>query len=319
MRLGVLLPHRGVILQSARRPPLEDCWSIARLADEADMDIWVGDSVVAKPRLEPLTTLAYCAAITQRSRLGTAILLPALRQPVVLAHQLANLDQISRGRLVLGLGVGWGMASIVREWEACGKNHKRRVRDLEEHITVWRALWRGVPVTMAGSDYRLTEHTIGPLPWNEQGPPLLITAGNRGEIIPAQIERVGKYGDGVVTTYVTEDDIRKLREVCSEALARHGRLNAIQPQFPLCVYTTVCIENDVARAETMTREFLDKYYGGGVNFRGMMGLGPALAVVEVLKRYEVAGVSDLCIRLVGENQVAQMQKFITDVRPAFIG
>jgi alkanesulfonate monooxygenase SsuD/methylene tetrahydromethanopterin reductase-like flavin-dependent oxidoreductase (luciferase family) len=301
-----------VILQSARRPPVEDCWTIARLADEADMDIWVGDSVVAKPRLEPLTTLAYCAAITKRSKLGTAILLPALRQPVVLAHQLANIDQISQGRLVLGLGVGWGMDSIVREWEACGKNHKRRVKDLEEHMTVWRALWRGAPVTLQGSDYKLTEHTIGPLPWNEAGPPLLVTAGNRGEIIPAQIERVGKYGDGIITTYVTEDDIRKLRDVCADALARHNRANK---HFPLCVYTTVCIENDAAKAEAMTHDFLEKYYGGGVNFRGMMGLGPAAAVADVLRRYAAAGVSDLCVRLVGADQVAQLRRFIAEVLP----
>ena len=59
MRLGVLLPHRGVVIQSARRPPVEQCWNIARMADEAGMDVWVGDSIVAKPRLEPLTTLAY--------------------------------------------------------------------------------------------------------------------------------------------------------------------------------------------------------------------------------------------------------------------
>jgi alkanesulfonate monooxygenase SsuD/methylene tetrahydromethanopterin reductase-like flavin-dependent oxidoreductase (luciferase family) len=304
MRLGILLPHRGVIIQSARRPPVEDCWTIARLCDAADMDIWVGDSVVAKPRLEPLTTLAYVAAITKRSRLGTAVLLPA---------QLANIDQISQGRLVLGLGVGWGMPSIAREWEACGKNHKRRVRDLEEHMTVWRALWRGEPVTMQGSDYQLTEHTIGPLPWHEAGPPLLVTAGNRGEIIPAQIERVGKFGDGVVTTYVTEDDIRQLRGVCAEAMAKHRRA---RPDFPLCVYTTVRLENDVAKAESLTRDFLDKYYGGGVNFRGMMGLGPASAVVEVIKRYEAAGVTDLCIRLVGEDQVAQLQRFIGEVLPS---
>ncbi len=317
MRIGVLLPHRGVIIQSARRPPVEDCWTIARLCDDADMDVWVGDSVVAKPRLEPLTTLAYVAAMTKRSRLGTAILLPALRQPVVLAHQLANIDQLSRGRLVLGLGVGWGMAPIVREWEACGKNHKRRVRDLEEHMTVWRKLWSGQPVTMEGSDFKLTEHTIGPLPWTEAGPPLLVTAGNRGEMIPAQIERVGRFGDGVVTTYVTEDDIRQLREVCAAAMAKHGRWNGNRPDIPMCVYTTVRLENDVAKAEALTRDFLDKYYGGGVNFRGMMGLGPAAAVVDVLKKYEAAGVTDLCIRLVGEDQVAQLQQFIGEVLPAF--
>ena len=313
MRIGILLPHRGVIIQSARRPPVEDCWTIARLCDDAGMDVWVGDSVVAKPRLEPLTTLAYVAAMTKSARLGTAILLPALRQPVVLAHQLANIDQISQGRLVLGLGVGWGMPAIVREWEACGKLHKRRVKDLEEHMTVWRKLWSGEPVTFEGSDFKLTDHTIGPLPWNPEGPPLLVTAGNRGEIIPAQIERVGKFGDGVITTYVNEDDIRKLREACADAMARHGRPH---PDFPLCVYTTVRIESDVAKAEALTRDFLDKYYGGGVNFRGMMGLGPAANVIDVIRRYEAAGVTDLCVRLVGEDQVAQLEQFIGEVLPA---
>ena len=140
MRLGVLLPHRGVVIQSARRPPAGECWTVARMADEAGMDIWVGDSIVANPRLEPLTTLAYVAAITQRARLGTAILLPALRQPTLLAHALANIDQISQGRLVLGLGVGWKLPAIEREWEACGRVHKRRVKDLEEHVMVWRLL-----------------------------------------------------------------------------------------------------------------------------------------------------------------------------------
>lgn len=98
MRSGVLLPHRAVVLQSARRPPLEVCWAVARLWDEAGLALWVGDSVVAKPRLKPLTTLAYLAAMTQRARLGTAVLLPALRQATVLAHALANIDQISHGR-----------------------------------------------------------------------------------------------------------------------------------------------------------------------------------------------------------------------------
>ena len=152
MRFGMLLPHRAVVLASARRPPLDACWAAARLCDQADMDIWVGDSIVAKPRLEPLTTLAYCAAITERARLGTAILLPALRQPTVLAHMLATIDQLCGGRLVLGLGVGWGLPAIEREWEACGRVHKRRARDLEEHIGVWRKLWSGAPVLVGNVD-----------------------------------------------------------------------------------------------------------------------------------------------------------------------
>src|SRR5690606_33604792 len=229
-------PHRAVVLASARRPPLDDCWTAARLCDEAGMDLWVGDSIVAKPRLEPLITLAYCAAITQRARLGTAVLLPALRQPTVLAHMLASVDQLSGGRLVLGLGVGWALPAIEREWEACGRVHKRRARDLEEHVLVWRKLWSGEPVSYEGRDFALRAHTVAPLPWTEAGPPVLMTAGNRGEFIPAQIDRVGRLGDGVITTYVTEEHIRRLRVECGEAFARHQRARAT---FPLCVYTTV--------------------------------------------------------------------------------
>jgi alkanesulfonate monooxygenase SsuD/methylene tetrahydromethanopterin reductase-like flavin-dependent oxidoreductase (luciferase family) len=314
MRLGVLLPHRAVVIQSMRRPPLEECWTVARLCDEAGMDVWVGDSIVAKPRVEPLTTLAYCAAITRRARLGTSILLPALRQPTVLAHALASLDQLSGGRLVLGLGAGWGLPEIVREWEACGRNHKRRGKDLEEHVSTWRKLWSGEPVTYEGSDFKLTEQTIGPLPWNEAGPPLLITAGNRGEIIPAQIDRVGRLGDGVVTTYCTEDDCRRLRELCDAAFEKHNRP---RPGFPMCVYTTVRIEHDASKAEAVTAEFLKTYYGGGVNFRGLMGLGTPGAVIDTLKRYEAAGVTDLCIRFAGTDQLAQLERFVKDVLPAF--
>jgi alkanesulfonate monooxygenase SsuD/methylene tetrahydromethanopterin reductase-like flavin-dependent oxidoreductase (luciferase family) len=316
MRLGVLLPHRAVVLQSARRPPVEECWSVARMCDAAGMDIWVGDSIVAKPRLEPLTTLAYCAALTTRARLGTAILLPALRQPTVLAQALANLDQLCQGRLVLGLGVGWKLPAIELEWEACGRAHKRRVKDLEEHVIVWRKLWGGEPVTFEGHGFKLTNHTIGPLPWSEAGPPILMTAGNRGEMIPAQLDRFGRLGDGIITTYLTDDDCRRLRELGNEALARHGRS---LPQFPMCVYTTVRIEDDPVRAEALTRDFLEKYYGGGVNYRGLMGLGPAASVIDTLKRYEEAGATDLCIRFAGTDQLSQLETFVREVVPAFAG
>ena len=314
MRLGVLLPHRAVVIESARRPPVEDCWAVARLCDEAGMDVWVGDSIVAKPRLEPLTTLAYCAAITKRARLGTAILLPALRQPAVLAQTLASLDQISSGRLVLGLGAGWGLPEIVREWEACGRNHKRRGRDLEEHVIVWRKIWSGEPVTYEGSDFKLSGQTLGPMPWNESGPPVLITAGNRGEIIPAQIDRVGRLGDGVITTYCTDDDCRTLRALCDAAFEKHQRP---RPGFPMCVYTTVRLENNAATAQAVTTDFLNKYYGGGVNFHGLMGLGAPNEVIDTLKRYESAGVTDLCIRFAGTDQLAQIERFVRDVAPAF--
>ena len=314
MRIGVLIPTRGVVMESARRPPLETCWTMALRADQAGYNaVWVGDSIVAKPRLDALTTLAYLAGITTRVRLGTAVLLPALRHPVVLAQQLANIDQISQGRLVLGLGVGWSLPSAEREWAACGADHKARVRRLEEHIVIWRKLWTGEPVTHHGHDLDLVDHTIGPLPWRTAGPPVLITAGNRGELLPAQFERFGRLGDGIITTYVHVEEIPVIRARALEALARHGRPHA---EFPLCVYTTVRLDDDVATAQRVTTEFLATYYGGGVHERGAMGLGPASVVIDVLARYAAAGVTDLCIRFIGNDQLAQLDRFTAEVLPA---
>jgi alkanesulfonate monooxygenase SsuD/methylene tetrahydromethanopterin reductase-like flavin-dependent oxidoreductase (luciferase family) len=314
MRIGVLIPTRGVVMESARRPPVETCWTMARVADDAGYDaVWVGDSIVAKPRLEPLTTLAYIAGITTRVRLGTAVLLPALRHPVVLAHLIANVDQISRGRVVLGLGVGWSVPSAEREWAACGMDHKPRARRLEEQIEIWRMLWRGEPVTYQGHDVDLVEHTIGPLPWTEQGPPVLITAGNRGELLPAQFDRFARLGDGIITTYLDAEECRLVRERAEEALARRGR---VLPDFPLCVYTTVRMEDDVRVAERVTADFLATYYGGGVHQRGTMGLGPADVVIAALQTYAKAGVTDLCIRFVGNDQLAQLDRFTAEVLPA---
>jgi alkanesulfonate monooxygenase SsuD/methylene tetrahydromethanopterin reductase-like flavin-dependent oxidoreductase (luciferase family) len=315
MNLGILIPTRGVVMESARRPPLEVFWAIARHDDRAGYDeVWVGDSVVAKPRLDAVTTLAYLAGITEHVRLGTAVLLPALRHPVVLAQQLANVDQISRGRLVLGLGVGWSLPSAEREWAACGAHHKRRVRRLEEHLLIWRKLWSGEPVTHRGEDVDLQEHTIGPLPWRPEGPPVLIAAGNRGELIPAQLERFGRLGDGIITTYVHVEEIPVIRERAAEALVRHGRGRR---EFPLCVYTTVRLDDDVRTAQRVTSEFLATYYGGGVHERGAMGLGPAPVVTELLGRYAAAGVTDLCVRFIGHDQQAQLERFTAEVLPGF--
>jgi alkanesulfonate monooxygenase SsuD/methylene tetrahydromethanopterin reductase-like flavin-dependent oxidoreductase (luciferase family) len=301
-------------MHSARRPNVEECWTMARLADASGYDaVWVGDSVVAKPRLEPLTTLAYIAGITTRVRLGTAVLLPALRHPVVLAGQIANVDQISRGRLVLGLGVGWSLPSAEREWAACGADHKGRVRRLEEHVETWRALWRGEPLTRSGEDFALTEHTIGPLPWTEAGPPVLITAGNRGEMLPAQFDRFARLGDGIITTYLEAEECRRVRELAEAALVRRGRSRAA---FPLCVYTTVRMDDDPGVAERDTLAFLAAYYGGGVHERGTMGLGPAETVIPTLRRYAAAGATDLCVRFVGDDQLAQLERFTREVLPA---
>ena len=103
-KLGYLLPTREQIMEG--RPETGPMLELATRAEAMGFDsIWVGDSLLARPRHEPLTLLAGVAGRVPRVQLGTAVLLPALRNPVLLAHQVATLDQVSEGRLILGVGI----------------------------------------------------------------------------------------------------------------------------------------------------------------------------------------------------------------------
>src|SRR5713226_8659755 len=102
-RIGYLLPTREQVMEG--RPEVAPLLALAERAEDLGFDsIWVGDSILARPRHDPLTLLAGVAGRVPRVELGTAVLLPALRNPVLLAHQVATIDQISEGRLFLGVG-----------------------------------------------------------------------------------------------------------------------------------------------------------------------------------------------------------------------
>ncbi len=107
VKLGLLLPTRGLLLGEEVPQSADSVLDLARRAEDSGLDsVWVGDSLTAKPRLEPLSTLAAVAACTKRVRLGTAVLLAALRHPVLLAQTMGTIDLISQGRLVIAAGVG---------------------------------------------------------------------------------------------------------------------------------------------------------------------------------------------------------------------
>src|SRR4029079_4040036 len=115
------------------RPETGPLLALAERAERLGFDsIWVGDSVTAKPRHDPLTLLAAVAARTKKAELGTAVLLSALRNPVLLAHQAATLDRLCEGRLILGIGIAADTPAVRREFEATGVPFDKRVARMNE-------------------------------------------------------------------------------------------------------------------------------------------------------------------------------------------
>ena len=160
--IGYLLPTREAVMEG--RPETAPLLRLAEKAEDFGYDsVWIGDSIIAKPRHDPLTLMAGAAGRTKRVRLGTAVLLPALRNPVVLAHQVATIDQVSDGRVVLGVGIAADAPAIHAEFEAVGVPFEKRVGRMMEGLRLCRALWSGDPVDWDGR-WKLQQAVVGPTP-----------------------------------------------------------------------------------------------------------------------------------------------------------
>ena len=148
---------------------------------------------------DPIETLAYVAARTSRITLGTSVLDALFQSPVILARRLATLDQLSAGRLVVGIGQGW----MEQEFEAAGVSMKRRGPGFEEHLLAMRAVWGPDPVSFHGRFYSHTRGRhrpeAGPRGW---APPVV------GSASPSAIERAGRLGTGLTLVIFDGQTVR---------------------------------------------------------------------------------------------------------------
>lgn len=188
MRVGIHLPQYG----SVAGP--EAVTRAARHAEELGFaDMWVSDHVVHPAALtypspylfDPLLTLAWGAAVTERIGLGTSVLVVPLHNPLELANSLASLDALSGGRLRVGAGVGWSAG----EYAALGRDFATRGRRLDEAIDLFRTVWAEDPVSFHGSFTSFDDLRVLPKPAHR----IPIWIGGRSE---ASYRRATERGDG---------------------------------------------------------------------------------------------------------------------------
>lgn len=140
------------------------------------------------PWLEPLTTLAAIAGRTTRVRLFTGILIAPLRPPALLAKMAATLDQLSRGRLDLGVGTGW----LAKEYEAAGLDFRARGRLLDDGLAVCQALWSGQPTSWSSPHLAFDDVTCSPTPVQADGVPFWVG----GDLHRRNVERIVRFASG---------------------------------------------------------------------------------------------------------------------------
>jgi alkanesulfonate monooxygenase SsuD/methylene tetrahydromethanopterin reductase-like flavin-dependent oxidoreductase (luciferase family) len=294
-KLGYLLPTREQVMEG--KPDAASLLALATRAEAAGFDsVWVGDSLLARPRHEPLTLLAAVAGRVPRVELGTAVLLPALRNPVLLAHQVATLDQVCEGRLILGVGFAADVANIRAEFAAAGVPFEKRIGRMMEGLRLCRALWSGQPVDWDGR-WPVHQGVLAPTPFRTGGPPLWI-GGN----LPASLERAGKFFDGWFPVAPAPDAFARgfgqVRDIAKQAGRDPGAVAG-------AMYLTVAMDADAAKAEARLNAFLERYYlqpAAAIRSHQACYAGPESGVAEYLDRYAKAGAGHLCIRFAGEHE-----------------
>lgn len=165
--------------------------------------------------LEPLTVLSVIAGATSRVRLGTGVILAALRRPVVFAKATATLDALSGGRVDLGVGVGWQ----AKEYEAAGLPFEERGELLDETLAVCKTLWAESPATYESERLQFEDVWCEPKPLQPGGIPIWVS----GRVHPRTLRRIVRFGDGWIPWGEYISDIKSgIREVHA-ALEEAGR------------------------------------------------------------------------------------------------
>jgi len=210
MQLGVTLRNMG---PQSRPETLVAC---ARAADEAGLEsLWITDHLAIPPDdaegsggryTDPLTTLAWLAAATARIRLGTGVLILPYRRPLPVAKAVATVQELSGGRLLLGVGVGWMDA----EFRALGTDRRRRGRDTDEALDLLRRCFADDVVEAHGQRFLF-------LPRPERPP---IYVGGAGE---HALRRVVRFGDGWLPMGADPEKLRPAAARLAELAAAAGR------------------------------------------------------------------------------------------------
>jgi probable F420-dependent oxidoreductase len=305
--IGILLPTREAVMSG--RPATGPMLSMAERAEGLGFSsVWVGDSLTARPRHEPLTLLAAVAARTRRVALGTAVLLPALRHPLLLAHAVATVDRVSEGRLVLGVGIAGDTPATRQEFEAAGVPFHQRAGRCVETLDICRALWTGQPVSYRGRYWTLDGVGIGPTPHRPGGPP--IWWGGGGPTALREAARAQGW-------FPIDPRLELFRDGWNRVQAAAREAGRAAEQLTPALYTTIVLGETAAQAEL--ERFLSTYYNApaaAMVKRQACYAGEAEGCAEWMAGFVDGGVRHVIVRFAGASeQMTQLEQAARELLP----
>lgn len=315
VRFGLVLPNRGVLIGATTVPEM---LAMAEEAEAGPWDsVWVGDSILAKPRLDAITLLSALAVRTERVRLGVSCMASTpLRNPLLLAYQWSSLDYLSSGRTVFVAcqGGGPGSGAFERELRAFGVERDSRMRRMEEAIEILRLTSSAEHVSYDGRYTRFEDVTILPKPVQQPLP--IWIAANPDMTKPRNVEvayrRVARLADGWQTTHTTPDDVRRSLSLIRTYATELGR--PLTAGFEVSVCSNIYIDDDRDAAFAEAKRFLDTHSDTDYSadfLAKWVAVGSAADCRAYLARFIAAGATTILLRLSSFDQRRQF-RLVTD-------
>ena len=279
-------------------------------AEELGFDSgWTQEQVLGTmPALGPVETLTYAAACTERLRLGCAVFITTLHSPVHLAKSLSTLDQLSRGRLEVGVGTGGR-----RMFSAFGVDPETYVSRFTEGLALMRALWTEPQVTFKGRFWQLDDAAMEPKPFQKPAPPVWFGANQPPALRRAVRLGDGFFGAGSTTTARFAEQVQLVRD----ELAQRGKDPA---GFPVAKRVYIVADDDAERGRERIGEALDRHYGlsGQRDLTPVAVYGPPEACVRGLREVAAAGAGMILLNPLFDD-AEQMERLAAEVVPELAG
>jgi len=268
--------------------------------------LWVQEQAglrAAAGALEGVSMLSYAAALTRRIRLGSAVFLINLRNPIQLAKSLASLDQLSQGRLIVGVGLG----GVTRLYEAYGLSPEHRVSRFVEALTLMKKLWTEENFTFEGKFWQLKNASLAPRPFQKPHPPVWFGANS-----PAALKRAVKHGSGFIGAGSSSSgDFKSKVQTVLSALAEAKKGSA---DFIIGKRVYLAVDRDRERAAKRLREWFGLFYGQADLADRVAVWGSAEECVERLREIVAAGARLLLLNPVFD-MMEQMEVLASEVVP----
>ena len=324
VKFGLTLSNRGVLLGLTKPSEILEMAELAE-ASGAFEHVWVGDSIMAKPRMESITLMSAIAARTKRVKIGVACMasFPS-REPITLAYQWASMDLLSDGRMILGacMGGSIGEQDHRAEYANMGIKGFDRALRMEENIEILRKLWTEDRVDYEGQYHTLKNAFIEPKPVQNPPPIWVISnprlATGKPHIIERSLRRVARLGDGFMTTANPADQFGELNRRVHEYAADYDRSFE---GLPSSLYYNININEDQEAAFQESKTYLDRYYS--IDYKrevveNWVALGSPEQCIHRLQIFVDAGATDILLRIPSWSQREQFRRLVEEVLPSFL-